>query len=372
MLCKNVLLLPMCKHNLMPVSNFVRKGCTVVYGNGDKVDVTAKNGKPILSGHEINGLYYFNCETVDQNATENKTSASGTPAPGHGQPYENQSHSFFGLQVGKKIGTAAQDFSTRLLETHWCYGHLHFDKLRKLLGLKKGDNPDCAACTMAKSRQHTLSNTMPDRSSHVNHRVHMDMGFTRNSDHCFQLCVDDYTRESHLDVLDSKSESFSSFNLLRKHLDNKHAPWKLAFMRSDAESIYSTPEWKAYREGNGVKHEISGRYRHDQNGVVERAMQAIGVSFRCMMIQGCAPASDIPDCLRHANVIRNNSPTKANKGWTPKEKAAGMRLPINKRLLRGPFAACSSHMCTRQRDTNMTHAESHACTWVTTMRVTLT
>ena len=66
-------------------------------------------------------------------------------------------------------------------------------------------------------------------------------------------------------------------------------------------------------------------------------MQTIGVPYRTMMLQGGAPDQFTPHALRHANTIRNNSPTKANKGWTPYEKRAGMRLPLNKRLLKGPL-----------------------------------
>jgi len=43
----------------------------------------------------------------------------------------------------------------------------------------------------------------------------------------------------------------------------------------------------------------------------------------------------IPYALMHANIIRNHSPTKANKGLTPLEKQAGMKLPLNQRLVKG-------------------------------------
>ena len=252
--------------------------------------------------------------------------------------------------MGKKIGTATLDFSRSLLKTHCSYGHLNFDKLRKMLGLAKGDNPECPACTMATSRQASLSKKMPDRSSRENHRMHLDLGFTRNNSFCFQLSVDDASRKSYLEVLDNKSETLSCWITLKTHLEKKHAPWKFAYIRTDGEIVYDTNQWKAHCKEEGLEHEVSGRYRHDQLGVVERAMQAIGVPFRCMMIQGCAPESDIPDCLHHANIIRNNSPTKANNGWTPNEKAAGMKLPINKRLLRGPlFCLVYAHVYEEER-----------------------
>ena len=69
------------------------------------------------------------------------------------------------------------------------------------------------------------------------------------------------------------------------------------------------------------------------------------------MLQGNAPEADIPDCLRFANVIRNNSPTTANNGRTPREKAAGRKLPINKRLLRGPmFCLVYAHVYEEERN----------------------
>jgi hypothetical protein len=237
-----------------------------------------------------------------------------------------------------------------LLEAHWAYGHIHFDKLRKLLGLKKGDDPECPTCTIAASRQKAMSKHAAERSTRVNHRMHGDVGFTRACDYSFQLYIDDYTRVSYLDVMDTKSDVLSCWIELKNHLENKFAPWKFAFWHTDSEPIYCTPQWEAHCKENGIVHEYSSRYRHEQNGVVERGMQAIGVPFRCMMIQGCAPEKLIPDALRQSNVIRNNSPTKANKGWTPREKEAGMKLPTNKRLLRGPlFCLVFAHVYEDER-----------------------
>ena len=90
------------------------------------------------------------------------------------------------------------------MEAHWAYGHLHFDKLRKLLGLKKGDEPECPTCTIANSRQQSMAKHAAARSTRVCHRMHADVGFTRACDYRFQLCIDDYSRVSYLDVINSK------------------------------------------------------------------------------------------------------------------------------------------------------------------------
>lgn len=338
--CRDVLFMPTCEKKLMPASTFVRKGSTIFIHDTDKIQLKSKDGDTIFTGRELDGLYYYRCKTVR---------ASHLP----GAPGANTTRSYLGLAVGEKISEASRDFGRRLLEAHWAYGHLHFDKLRKLLGLKKGkkgDDPDCPACTIATSRQTNLSREKYDRSTRPNHRIHIDIGFTKNYDYCFQLYVDDYTRESWLDVLDSKSDAFGAFKKLQQQRDNEHAPYKLAVVRTDGEPLYDNATWDAYCDQHGYRREFSSRHRHDQHGVAERAMQAIGVPFRCMMIQGNAPPSDIPDCLMHANVVRNNSPTKANKGWTPREKRFNKRLPVNKRLLRGPlFCLVFAHVYEQER-----------------------
>ena len=95
---------------------------------------------------------------------------------------------------------------------------------------------------------------------------------------------------------------------------------------------------------------MNSAYKHGQLGVAERAMQTIGTSFRAMMLTGSAPEKHIPHVLRHANVIRNHSPTTANKGLSPLEKKLGRKLPLNRRLLLAPILClCFAHVYDDQR-----------------------
>ena len=119
--------------------------------------------------------------------------------------------------------------------------------------------------------------------------MHMDVGFTLNKNYVFQLYVDDYTRESYLDVLDSKDQVLERWVTLKNHLELANFPSKFAFVKTDSEPLYRTAAWIEHVKESSVEHEFSSRYRHDQLGVAERAMQAIGISFRAMMFQGNAP-----------------------------------------------------------------------------------
>ena len=140
-----------------------------------------------------------------------------------------------------------------------------------------------------------------------------------------------------MDILQSKSQSLEKWIELKHRLENDFMPWKFAVVFTDKEPLYFTPSWIQHCKDEGLEHEFSSRYKHGQNGVVERAMQSVGITFRCMMITGNAPARCIPAALQFANIIRNSSPTKANQGLTPLEKQHGCKLPINQRLLRGPL-----------------------------------
>jgi hypothetical protein len=213
--CTNVLLLRDCENKLMPASPFIRKGYTIAYSDYDKCHLHAPDGSPLFTGQDFEGLYYFRSETV-RVADPIPSSAVG-------------GYSFFGLPMGKAVKAATSDFAQRLLESHQAFGHLNFTKLRKMFGLQKGDDPDCAACTIANSRLKPLSKTRQDRSTRANHRVYLDIGFTQDSRYCFQLCVDDFTRESFLDVLDSKKDALESFQKLQSQRDNDHAPYSLAY-----------------------------------------------------------------------------------------------------------------------------------------------
>ena len=370
--CNDVLYMPHCRKKLMPASPFLRQGCSlqlkgrrvssgsanseitrrrVTSGSDcDTVSLSASDGKSLFKGKEIGGLYYYKSKTV----------RAASPAA-HTAP-EDKGQSYFGLPIGR-IGTSAQNFGRRLLETHWAYGHLHFDKLRKLLGLKKGDNPDCPACSMAKSRRGPIRENRP-RSTRVNHRMHLDLGFLKMGD-AFQVCVDDYTRVSYLDVLDGKGSALTAWRNLKARLENKHSPWTFAIVRSDSEPIYLTAEWKKHCTEEGLEHEHSSRYRHDQNGVAEARVDAIGTSYRAMMLQANAPESVAHHCLRHANVVVNNSPTKANNGLTPREKEAGLRLPINRSLLRGPFGCLVfAHIYKEERRPGKHHPRGIPCVYL--------
>jgi hypothetical protein len=342
--------LPTCPKKLLPVNPFHQAGGTISFHDYDKVAVADKDGTVFMHGHVQDSMYKMCIEVITQQqlSTQNEFNNISHSFDTAKTPVDGPSQTFFGLPFSGKISASSNDFAERLLEAHCALGHMNFDTVRQLFGLKKkGGNPHCAACAM-NHRKSTLKYHKYERSTHCNHRIHADIAFA--GDFMFQVYIDDCSRVGYLDILKQKSEVFSKWVELKRFLDNKHAPYKLAYFRTDNEFVYTSDDWIAHCKAEGVEHEFCPRYRHELNGVAERAILTIGISFRAMMIQGGAPDADIPNALLHANVIRNNAPTSANKGWTPKEKEAGMRLGINRRLLSAPlFCLCYALIYAEER-----------------------
>ena len=116
---------------------------------------------------------------------------------------------------------------------------------------------------MGKSTQQPLAKST-ERSPRVHHRYHLDLGFA--SGRCFQLVLDDYTRETFLLILDEgKGEAFDSWKQLKERLDRRHWPLRVAFVRTDMEPLYVSAKWDKHCEEEGIEREYSSRYRHDQN-----------------------------------------------------------------------------------------------------------
>lgn len=226
--CTHTLLLSECDKKLMPARPFLQKGCTLSLSDEKGVVLLDADNEIIMDGKEVDGLYYYNVSTAHPEHD----------IPPSMEEEQANSSSFFGLPLSGKISAVGDEFVRKLTEAHHALGHMHFDTIRKLFGLKRGQNPDCATCAIAKQKKSQLNVHLYSRSTQINHRMHIDVAYTEGSDNPFQLYVDDYTRVSHLDLLQSKADALTKWEELKKMLENRHYPNKVAFVRTDNEFIY--------------------------------------------------------------------------------------------------------------------------------------
>jgi transposase len=67
-------------------------------------------------------------------------------------------------------------------------------------------------------------------------------------------------------------------------LQREKQPLKVGIVRSDSESVFTGPEtdFQKFIKSEGIIHEPSAPYRHEQNGVVENMIKQMLIT---MMIQ---------------------------------------------------------------------------------------
>ena len=141
--CTNTLLLPDCGKKLMPAHPFLEKGCEMKMNKNHGVTMLDHNGKILMNGTHKDGLYYYNVSSV---RLEGHTPLRSFPAQD-----KKSSVSLFGLPLSGHIRAAGDEFHRKLTEAHHALGHMDFNKIRKLFGLKRGENPDCATCRFSKA-----------------------------------------------------------------------------------------------------------------------------------------------------------------------------------------------------------------------------
>ena len=255
----------------------------------------------------------------------------------HKEGVAQKEYTFFAESFVSLQAQGGATFAENLLEFHRRMGHPNFNYCRNLLKLPASkDNPICPECEVAKARQRPLPTTRVQRSTRVIHRIHMDLGFSKDGQ-TFQLYIDDFSRFAWVDFLRSKDQNLEAFVRRQRQWENHHAPWKVAAIKTDSEAVYTSKRWQQHCEDNGIVHDCSAPYKHGQNGVVERRMGTIGSSARAQMLYGNAPAREFKYAIMHTAAATNDWPTKANNGISPRSKFLGVHTPPARRLLQAPL-----------------------------------
>ena len=377
LLLTTVLFLPNCGRKLISESKLDKGGCSVVKpGNGTCKVTLVKSGNLLMTAKlDSTDLYvYKHLKVVSSKVTGSKRSRSdyeagvedasfvakavkvskkGRCLRGKPSDHDNENSGSYNTAPVSTLGQASLPTSVAcmgleattanaindLLLQHRLRGHFNFPALRKLLGLKSSTTkPPCHECNIAMLKGISMDKvTSKPRAEEILQRIHMDVGFGRNSELVYQLYIDDHSRRHFIDQLDTKAETLPRFKVLKKKMENDKAPLKVAFQRCDAESIYNSKAWIEFREEEGIEYEPNGPYRKES--VIERGMQTVGNGARAFMLHGNAPEDDMMDALSHMVFCINGRPHSANPGrptdYTPFESWHKQRLKPSKRMLQG-------------------------------------
>src|SRR5699024_10450542 len=198
-------------------------------------------------------------------------------------------------------------------------------ELRRLYPQLDLSHPDhCETCIMAKQKQLPYRTTT-DRASAPLELIHTDICESKcvafDGSRSFVLFVDDFSKYTEVFVLKGKSsnevlEAFTDFRVrMEKQLESsdKHVIKKV---RSDNGGEF-LGAFVAYLDLNGIKHELSVAYCHQQNGTAERTIGTIVGKTRCMMYESCMPDRYWPLAVKTAAFLYNLSPHSALNELSP-------------------------------------------------------
>ena len=94
--------------------------------------------------------------------------------------------------------------------------------------------------------------------------------------------MDDYSRKTWIYFLKNKSEVFRKFKEFKALIEN-HSEKRIKTLRLDNGGEYTSKEFEAFCNEDGIKRELTAAYNPQQNGVVERKNRTIMEALKTMI-----------------------------------------------------------------------------------------
>ncbi|CAK9811716.1 Retrovirus-related Pol polyprotein from transposon TNT 1-94 [Anthophora quadrimaculata] len=194
----------------------------------------------------------------------------------------------------------------------------------KDLVLEKVEDFQCEACIMGKQtrKPHKTvkheSNFKPGQKIHTDVCGPINIESPRGSKY-FLLFKDECTSFRKVYFLRHKAEVFGKFldfeNFVHTQTGNN-----IKVLRSDNGREYTSEEFRKHMEKQGIIHEFSSPYIHEQNGKAEREMRTIVESARTMLIGSSVDLELWPEAINSACYVLNRIILKQGETMTPFEK----------------------------------------------------
>lgn len=255
----------------------------------------------------------------------------------------------------------APENEKEFMEIHSCLKHANFKDLRKLLQLPPEDFERCINCPDCAVYKGGVGLPLKDKSENKARiplqRVGVDLikgpALTAKGETGAIIVTDQASGRSFASPLKAKSEAGEKFEERVKLMEREKQPLKVGIARTDSESVFVglLTRFQAFLKEQGIVHEPSSPYRHEQNGLVENSIKQLLIAMLIQMRHGGDVArlySYWFYSLEHATIAQANVPSAALAGWTPQEVWEGKRLKPNKMLLMGViFCLCYAKIYVR-------------------------
>ena len=162
----------------------------------------------------------------------------------------------------------------------------------------------------------------------------------------FILFIDDYSRMTWVYFLKERSEVFKIFNTFKSHVE-KESGHQIKCVRSDNGTEYTSSEFKAFCEKEGIHRQLTAPYTPQQNGVCERKNRTVMEMARSMLKDKGLPNKFWAEAVYTAVYLQNRLPTKAIHKRIPLKAWSGHRPSVSHLKIFG--CICYIHVPSEKR-----------------------
>lgn len=212
----------------------------------------------------------------------------------------------------------------------------------KTLRFKPDDFLDCEICHLAKSTRlgHSGVRTKPSRKLEI---VSSDvMGpYSRSIDNFEYIVtfIDHFSKFTVAIPISKKSDVPGELISLIKKFLNRFPESKIVTFRCDGAKEYSTKEFKAFLNENGITLDVINPYSPELNGTAERQNRTIMERCRALIYESNLEQKFWSYAIQTAAFLLNRTPTRVNKNFlTPFEVFFNKKPDISNLKLFGTLA----------------------------------
>lgn len=202
-------------------------------------------------------------------------------------------------------------------------------------GVAYTDETEVKACVACLKGKHTRKpfNKPGNRASDILEVVHGDLcgpietPSIGGHKYCFVL-VDDFSRRVFVYFMKGKDEAFKKFKTFKTQIE-KQTGKQVKVFRSDNGKEFLNRQFADYFENEGIVHQTSTPYCHQQNGLVERTIRIITEKARCMLYDADLEKHYWAEALNTAAYVKNHLISKVLGNKSPIEIWTGRKPDVS-------------------------------------------
>ena len=223
---------------------------------------------------------------------------------------------------------------------HCRYGHLSFKGLKTLEqkkmvnGLPQLNSPSglCEDCLVGKQQRDPFPKKSTWRASQILQLVHADIcgpitPISNSKKRYLITFIDDYSRKTWVYFLVEKSQAVDIFKCFKNRVE-KETGSCIRTLRTDRGGEFTSQEFNAFCDGNGISRQLTAAYTPQQNGVAERKNRTIMNMVRSMLSEKKIPRTFWPEAVNWTVHVLNRCPTLAVRDRTPEEAWSGVKPSV--------------------------------------------